>query len=35
MIIATTVLFAFLFVVSQLVVDIVYGLIDPRIKVAD
>ena len=35
MIIATTVLFAFLFVVSQLVVDIVYGLVDPRIKIQD
>lgn len=35
MIIATTCLFGFLFVVSQLVVDIVYGLIDPRIKLAE
>lgn len=35
MIIATTVLFAFLFVVSQLLVDIIYGIVDPRIKIQD
>ncbi|MDO5716233.1 MAG: ABC transporter permease [Tissierellia bacterium] len=35
MIIATTVLFGFLFVVSQLLVDIVYGILDPRIKVSE
>lgn len=34
MIIATTIFFAFLFTFSQLVVDILYGLVDPRIKLA-
>ena len=35
MIIATTIFFAFLFTLSQLIVDILYGIIDPRIKVMD
>lgn len=35
MIISSTVLFGFLFVISQLVVDIVYGFLDPRIKLAE
>lgn len=34
-IISTTVLFGFLFVLSQLIVDIVYGFLDPRIKLAE
>lgn len=34
MIIGTTVFYAALFVVSQLVVDLLYGAVDPRIKVA-
>lgn len=34
MIIGTTVFYAALFIVSQLVVDIVYGIVDPRIRVA-
>jgi len=34
MIIGTTVFYAALFVVSQLVVDILYGVVDPRIKVS-
>lgn len=35
MIISSTVLFGFLFVVSQLIVDIVYGILDPRIKLSE
>lgn len=35
MIISSTILFGFLFVVSQLIVDIVYGFLDPRIKLAE
>ncbi len=35
MIISSTILFCFLFVLSQLVVDIIYGIIDPRIKISD
>lgn len=34
MIIGTTVFYAALFVVSQLVVDLLYGVVDPRIKVS-
>ncbi|SCX82913.1 ABC transporter permease [Alkaliphilus peptidifermentans] len=34
MIIGTTVFFASLFIISQLVVDILYGVVDPRIRVS-
>ena len=33
MIIGTTIFYAFLFLISQLVVDILYGIADPRIKI--
>ena len=35
MIITTTIFFAFLFTLSQLIVDILYGIVDPRIKLVD
>lgn len=35
MIIGTTIFFAFLFLVSQLVVDLLYGVVDPRIKLQE
>lgn len=35
MIIGTTIFYAGLFIISQLVVDIVYGLVDPRIRVSE
>ena len=35
MIMGTTLFYAFLVVLSNLVVDIVYGFLDPRIKVGD
>ncbi|MDU4019572.1 MAG: ABC transporter permease subunit, partial [Finegoldia magna] len=35
MIIGTTIFYAFLFLISQLVVDILYGIADPRIKIVD
>ena len=35
MIIGTTIFYAFLFLVSQLVVDVLYGIADPRIKIID
>lgn len=34
MIIGTTIFYAFLFLICQLVVDILYGIVDPRIKIA-
>lgn len=35
MIIGTTVFYAALFVITQLIVDIVYGLVDPRIRITE
>lgn len=35
MIVGTTVFFGFLFLVAQLVVDILYGIVDPRIKLSE
>lgn len=35
MIISSTIFFAFLFTLSQLVIDILYGFVDPRIKVME
>ena len=34
MIIGTTIFYAALFIVSQLVVDLLYGVADPRIRVS-
>ncbi len=35
MIIGTTVFYAAIFVVAQLVTDILYGIVDPRIRVSN
>lgn len=35
MIIGTTVFYAIIFIIAQLVVDILYGFVDPRIRVSD